>query len=97
MLCGGGAFSFGCGFLAVTLVKAIDASRGIDQLLFTRKERVASRTDFYVQVIFLGRACFEGLAASTGNSYFGVFGVNSWFHFNTSSLSLDGPWPYFQT
>jgi len=94
MLCGGGAFGFGCGFLAVTLVKAIDASRGIDKLLFTRKERVASRTDFDVQVIFLGRASFEGLAASARNSYFGVFGVNSWFHFNSL---YGGPRPHFQT
>ena len=50
MLCGGSVF--GCWFLAVTLVKAIDTSCGIDQLLFAGKEWVASRTDFYVQVIF---------------------------------------------
>ena len=57
MLGGGGAF--GGGFLAVALVKAIDASRGIDQLLFTRKKRVTSRTDFDVQITFAGRAGLE--------------------------------------
>ena len=68
------------GFLAVTLVEAIDASCGIDELLFARKERVASRTDFDVQVTFAGRAGFERLAARAGDGYFNVFGVNSWFH-----------------
>jgi hypothetical protein len=57
MLCGGSVF--GCWFLAVTLVEAIDTSCGIDQLLFAGKERVASRTDFYVQVIFASRARLE--------------------------------------
>ena len=73
--------AFGSGFLAVTLVKAIDASGGIDQLLFTRKEGVASRTDFDVQVALLGGARFECLAARAADGYFNVFGMNSWFHF----------------
>ena len=68
------------GFLAVTLVEAIDASCGIDEFLFTREERVASRTDFDVQVAFLGGAGLERLAARAGDGYFDVFGVNSWFH-----------------
>ena len=79
MLCG--RSSFGCRFFTVTLVKAIDASSGIDQLLFTRKEGVASRTDFDVQVTLLGGASFECLAARAGDGYFNVLGMNSWFHF----------------
>jgi len=79
MLWSGGGF--GSGFLAVTLVKAIDAPCGIDQLLFTRKERVASRTDFDVQVTLLGGASLECLAARTADGDFNVFGMNSWFHF----------------
>ena len=79
MLCGGGVF--GCRFLAVALVKAIDTSCGIDQLLFPGKERVTSRTDFHVQVIFLGRARLESLATRARNGNFGVVGMNSWFHF----------------
>ena len=47
------------GFLAVTFVEAIDASCSIDEFLFTREERVASRTDFDVQVTFLGGASLE--------------------------------------
>ena len=72
---------FGSGFLAVTLVKAIDASCGVDQLLFTCKEGVASRTDFDVQVALLGGASLECLAARAGDGNFNVFGMNSWFHF----------------
>ena len=75
--------AFGSGFLAVTLVEAIDASCGIDQLLLTRKEWMASRTDFDVQVTFLRRAGLERLAASAGDGNFDVFWMNSWFHLVT--------------
>ncbi len=68
------------GFLAVTLVEAIDASCGIDELLFTGEEGVASRTDFDVQVTFLRGASFECFATRAGDVYFYVFGVNSRFH-----------------
>src|ERR1700754_2554249 len=77
-----GGSALGCRFLAVTLIKAIDASRGIDQLLLTREERVAGGTDFHVQVALLGRARFERLAAGAGNGYLNVFRVNSWFHYS---------------
>src|SRR6185369_14625995 len=99
MLWSGGGF--GSGFLAVTLVKAIDASCGIDQLLFTRKERVAGRTDFDVQVTLLVGASLECLAARTADGDFNVFGMNSWFHFLLFtlywSLSIGGSRPRFQT
>ena len=72
---------FGGRFLAIALVEAIDASCGIDQLLFPGKERVASGTDFDVQVTFLSGARLERLATSAGNGYINVFWVNSWFHF----------------
>jgi len=49
-----GCCRFGSGFLAIALVEAIDASSGIDQLLFTGEERMASRTNFDVQITFLG-------------------------------------------
>ena len=71
------------GFFTVTLVEAIDASGGIDELLFTGEERVASRTDFDVQVTFLGGASLECFAARAGDGYFNVFGMNSWFHLIT--------------
>ena len=75
-----GGRGFGGWFLAIALVEAIDASRGIDQLLFAGEERVASRANFDVQVALLGRAGLECFAASAGNSYIDVFWVNSWFH-----------------
>ena len=67
-------------FLTVALVEAIDASRGIDELLLSGKERMASRTDFHVQVALFGRPSFERLAASATDVDFYVFRVNSWFH-----------------
>ena len=78
LLCG--CCRIGSGFLSIALVEAIDASRSIDQLLFAGEERVASRTNFDVQIAFLGRASLECLAASAANVDFDVFWVNSWFH-----------------
>jgi hypothetical protein len=78
-----GSRGFGRWFLAIALVEAIDASRGVDQLLFAGEERVAGRANFDVQVALLGRARLERLAASAGNSYIDVFWVNSWFHLVT--------------
>ena len=78
MLCWSCAFD--SGFLAIALVEAIDASRGIDQLLFAGEERVASRANFDVQVALLRGAGFKALAASASNCDLDVFWVNSWFH-----------------
>ena len=78
-----GSCGFGGCFLAIALVEAIDASRGIDQLLFAGEERVACRANFDVQVALLGGAGLERLAAGAGNSYIDVFWVNSWFHLVT--------------
>lgn len=83
MLCG--SRGFGRCFLAVAFIESIHASGSINQLLFTGKERVASRANFDVQVAFLGRAGLECLAASAANSYIDVFWVNSWFHLVTFS------------
>ena len=82
--------AFGSGFLAIALVEAIDASRGVDQLLLTGKKRVASRTNFDVQVTFAGGASLETLAARATDGNLDVFWVTSWFHFNSSSLSVGG-------
>ena len=76
----GSGCAFGCRFLAIALVEPINASGGVDQLLLTGEERVASRADFDVQVAFFGRASLEGLAASATNGDFDVFRMNSWFH-----------------
>jgi hypothetical protein len=78
MLCSGSAF--GCGFFAVTFIKAIDAACGVDQLLFSGKERVTGRTDFDVQIAFASGAGFEGLATRAGNIYLVIVWVYSWFH-----------------
>jgi hypothetical protein len=42
------------GLFAIALVEAIDASCGINQLLFAGEKRVASGTNFDVQVAFFG-------------------------------------------
>ena len=82
--------AFGGSFLAIALVEAIDASGGIDQLLLAGKERVASGTNFDVQVTFLGGASLERLAARAGDGDINVFWVNSWFHMITLSRRRPG-------
>src|SRR5215510_10610337 len=79
----GSGCAVGGGFLAIALVEAIDASCGIDQLLLAGKERVASGTNFDVQVTFFGGASLELLAARAGDGDINVFWVNSWFHLIT--------------
>ena len=76
----------GCRLFAIALVETIDASGSVHELLLSGEERVASRTDFHVQVALLGGARLERLAASAGNSDFDVFRVNSRFHY-LSTLS----------
>jgi hypothetical protein len=70
-------------FFAVALVEAIDTSCGIDQFLLSGKKRVTRRTDFDVQVTFLGGASLESLATRAADRNFNVFWMNSWFHFVT--------------
>ena len=84
-------------FLAITFVEAINASCGIDQLLFSGKERMASGTDFDVQVTFASRAGLECLAASAGDRDFNVFGVDSWFHLLLRHSLIAAPGRIFQT
>ena len=86
----GSSCAFGSWLFAIALVEAIDASCGVDQFLFTGKKRVAGRTNFDVQVTFAGGASFKTLAARATDRNLDVFWVNSWFHFNSSSLSVGG-------
>ena len=62
-----------------TLVEALDASAGIDQLLLTREERVALGADFNLQLL-LGRAGGEGLAAYAADDCFAVLGMDAFLH-----------------
>jgi hypothetical protein len=46
----GGRFFFVC-LSTVLLLKAFDTAGGIDKLLFARKERMANRADFNVDLV----------------------------------------------
>src|ERR1700694_5408135 len=76
-----GRFGFGRGLLAIAPVESIDAAGGIDQLLLARKERMAGRTDFHMQLALTCRTRLKSLAAGTGHCDFIVFRMNSGFHF----------------
>ena len=79
----------GRGFvLRVLAAEALDASCGIHQLLLAREKRVASRTDFNVQVAFFCRTCLKSLAAGAGYGYLAICWMNLWFHCSLT-LTID--------
>lgn len=81
LLRGGGGFGFCCfRLLAITLVEAINAPCGVNQLLFAREEWVAFGADFDAQVVLARRARVEGAAAGALHLDFVIFRVNSLFH-----------------
>ena len=82
LLCSQFGGLFGALFL-VFLFKAVDATSGVDQLLFAGEERVAARTDFDADVAFVGGACFERVLTRTNNVHLIVGGVDSSFHLFT--------------
>lgn len=67
------------GFDAVALVEAVDTSCRIDELLLTRIERMARRTDFHADVLSR-RSRFDDVSARARDLCQFVFGVNSFFH-----------------
>jgi len=67
---------------AVTLVKTVNTSAGLDMLLFSCIKRVAFLTDFNtVRIALFGRARFKACAASTGYRYLVIIGMNIGFHY----------------
>jgi hypothetical protein len=76
----------GAGFfflLPVFPIKPLDATRGIDQLLFAGEKRVAVRTDFDVN-LFFGRTRRPCVAACANHMTLDIFGMNAFFHFLVS-------------
>ena len=67
---------------AELLVKSVNTSAGIDQLLLARIERMALRADVDAKIL-LGGAGFNNLSASTLDGCRLVIGMYSVFHFNT--------------
>lgn len=62
-----------------SLLEALDASAGVDQLLLTCEEGVAVGADFNTQVLLCG-ACYEGVATCACNCCLLVVGMDSLFH-----------------
>ena len=67
-----------------SLLEALNASAGVDQLLLACKEGMAVRADFNTQIL-LGGACFKSVAASAGNCCPLVLGMDSLFHLYLTS------------
>jgi len=70
-----------------SLLEALNASAGVDQLLLTCKEGMAVGADFNTQILLCG-ACYESVATCTCNCCLLVVGMDTLFHlYFTSHLS----------
>ena len=62
-----------------TLVEALDASTGVDQLLLTGKERVALGTNFNSDVLLRGKN-LDHITAVAGNGGLFAYGMDAFLH-----------------
>ena len=69
------------GFLAIALIEAVDAAGSVNKFLFSGEKRVTGRADFNMKVALARRTGLESLATSARDADFGIFRVNSWFHY----------------
>jgi hypothetical protein len=69
------------GRLAIATIESIDAPSGINQLLLAGEKRMASGTNFYVQIALFGRTRLKIFATGTSNGDLVIFRMNSRFHF----------------
>jgi hypothetical protein len=65
---------------AVLAAEFIDPTGGINNLLFAGVERMAGRTDFYMQIIGQRRARSEIVATAAGDLNFLILGMYLCFH-----------------
>ena len=79
-----------------TSLELVNASAGIDKLLLTCIERMALGADFDVHIT-LDRVRGNGRTASASDGSFLVFGMDSGFHFDTSSLRIHFNTPNYST
>ena len=64
----------------ITLLEPVNTSRSVDQLLLAGKERVARRTNFYMQFVLQRRTRLERTAACTSHRYLVVVRMYFLFH-----------------
>src|SRR5688500_17427605 len=69
-------------FRGVLLTEVLDATSGIDELLFAGIERMAAGADFDLQVVAYRGARLKGVAARAGNVDLFVLRVNAGLHNN---------------
>jgi len=70
----------------VLFPESFDSAGGVYQFLFTGKEGVAGRADFYLDVLGC-RTCFDNIPAGAGYLCHFILGMNFFFHFILQKLS----------
>src|ERR1700678_1109133 len=75
--------------LRVLPAEPLYASRRIDKSLLARKERVANRANFHVNVALVGRPGFKNASASAHHPHRGIIGMNLFLGHRQTDLSYD--------
>jgi hypothetical protein len=68
------------GATLVPLIKSVNASRSVNELLLARKEWMALGADLDMQIMTKGRTRLERVPAGTRDAYFFVFRMDFLFH-----------------
>ena len=71
------------GRLGVLAAEALDAARGVNQLLLAGEERVAIRADFQVDIALVGGSRSKAVPAGAHDAYLVVSGMDLLFHCKT--------------
>ena len=74
----------------VLLAELVDATSGVEDLLFARVERVAARTNFDREILPEGRAGLDRVAAGAGHRDVLVFRVDRRFHYRATEAEACG-------
>ena len=75
--------------LCVLPPEPLHASRRVDQPLFARKERVANRANFHMNVALVGRPRFKTASAGAHHPHRGVIGMNLFLGHLKTDLSCN--------
>jgi len=70
--------------LFILAAEALDASGGVDQLLFAGEKRVAVGADFQMDIALMRRSGGKRVPASAHDADFVVCGMNLFFHLGPS-------------
>ena len=80
--------------LRILAPEPLYASRRVDQALLARKERVANRADFHVDVALMGRTRLKVVSAGANHSHRGIIRMNLFLGHLVNSQTFPALFPF---